>query len=497
MPSSPHAADAVDRTVLRAQHHARLQLAIRAAGWGITAALSGLVLLLIAGYHWLPLTIASLGSLAGIVLAIAIWRNEQTSNYEIARQLDRDWGTEDQVSTACYFADQEIPDARGIQAQRDLAVSVAERREADISFGFRFPLAAWCALATLFAVIALFGIRYSFSSQLALESSLPSLVTGGDAAANLAARTERDSAASERNANGRIATDADELAEARTPSEEPSLNVEADALSRQDEGSSLLGVEGLEQPSQAGDELSFEQPGGSEGGNQKQGQQGEQNSPAEKGSNLESPGDPSEGEDASGDWRQQSNSLLDRLKDAIKQLRENMNSEPPQTAQDGAPQQEGASTEDPSPSGDQSGAQAADGQAAPAEASMESEEVQPDGPQQAAQGSGTKSGSGSKGEGESAGAAGDGEGSKEIEQRATEEVAFAALEEFYLQRAEELSGEVLMETNTSEKFSAMTPYRLQERGRIDDSGLTLRDEAPASYQAFVENYFKQIRSKED
>ena len=118
-----------------------------------------------------------------------------------------------------------------------------------------------------------------------------------------------------------------------------------------------------------------------------------------------------------------------------------------------------------------------------------------EGAQQASQGSGSSGGAGSEGEGDSAGAAGDGDGSKEIQQQQAQDAAFEALEEFYLQRAEELSGDVLVETNNSEVSAAATPYRPQQASRREGSGVAVRDEAPAAYRTFVENYFREIRSK--
>jgi hypothetical protein len=128
---------------------------------------------------------------------------------------------------------------------------------------------------------------------------------------------------------------------------------------------------------------------------------------------------------------------------------------------------------------------------------MEADESESENPMQAAQGGGDYSGSGNEGEGQSEGAAGDGEGTKEIEKRLAQQAAFEALEEFYLQRAEELSGDVLVETTTGEASAAATPYRLQQGSHRDNSGLALRDEAPAAYQEFVENYFREIRLKEE
>jgi hypothetical protein len=343
--------------------------------------------------------------------------------------------------------------------------------------------------------LVLTGLRYSVAPTLALESALtPALLSGESQAAQqppLEADLKQSSKAA---ANDNAPALGEELAEAREPAESIASPLDPLLTSSEDASVAAAEAEGLDPSKNAGDELDFQQAGDQSG---KPG--GElDNAADEKGSNLERSGDSPEKTDADSSWSEKSNSLVDRLKDALKQLRENMSSESAQaSAQEGASASEEGSDSAASPqNGQQPGEQAAEGEGAAAEASMDPAEPQ-DGAQQASQGSGSNSGAGSEGEGDSAGAAGDGEGSKEIQQQQAQDAAFEALEEFYLQRAEELSGDVLVETNTSEVSAAATPYRPQQAGLREGAGVAVRDEAPAAYRTFVENYFREIRSKQE
>ncbi len=494
MGSSNYAADAVDRAVAAGYKSAQLRRALRAAALGLSVALASLTALLLLGTSWFPAPLLWLGILGGAGAAAVAWRRSEFSGYEIACILDREWQSNDQVSTAYHFAGDSTEASEVVRAQRQLAVSAVANHDAAEALPLQTTPAVWVAAALLLAVLALTGLRYSVAPTLALESALtPALLSGESKAAQQPALDSELEQSAKAAANDKAATLGDELADAREPAEAPAFPFDP-LVAGSEEAAAAAEAEGLDQAAKAGDELDFQQPGDQSG---KPG--GEQDNAAnEQGSNLERSGDSPEKADADSSWSEKSNSLLDRLKDALKQMRENMSSEPAQaSAQEGASAAEEGSDSAASPqSGEQQGEQAAEGEGAAAEASMDPGEPQP-GAQQASQGSGSNSGAGSEGEGDSAGAAGDGDGSKEIQQQQTQDAAFEALEEFYLQRAEELSGDVMVETNTSEVSAAATPYKTQQAGRREGAGVAVRDEAPAAYRTFVENYFREIRSKQE
>lgn len=493
MSSSNHPPDAVDRAVAAGYKSVQRQRALRAAALGASIALGGLAVLLLIGSGWFPVPLVGLGVIGGAVAAAASWRMSRRSSYEIAQILDGAWESNDQVSTAVHFAGDSGEAAEIVRAQRRLAVSAAANQDATDVLPLKATPAVWIAAALLLAVVALTGLRYSVAPTLALGSALtPALLTGESESEQQPALESDLEQNSKPAANDRPAGLGEELAEAREQAEPAAPPFDPTMASAEDQPTAE--AEGLDDSAKAGDELDFQQPGDDSG--TPEGAQ--ENAADEKGSKLQRPGDSPEQADADGSWSEKSNSLLDRLKDALKQLRENVSSEPAQaSAQEGtASAEEGSDSEAAAESGEQSGEPSAEGEGSTAEASMEPAESQ-QGAQQASQGSGSESGAGSEGTGDSAGAAGDGDGNKQIQEQQAQEAAFKALEEFYLQRAEELTGDVLVETSTSEVSAAATPYRTQQTGSREGAGAAVRDEAPASYRTFVENYFREIRSKQE
>jgi len=493
MGSSSNATDAVDQALAQGRKSAQLQRALRAAALGLSIALASLTALLLLGTSWFPAPLLWLGVLGGFGAAVAAWRLSALSNYEIARILDREWQSNDQLSTACYFAGDSDEASPVVRAQRQLAASAVANHDAAEALPLQATPAVWVAASLLLAVMALTVVRYSVAPTLALESALtPGLLSGESPAAQQPAFETDLKQNSKPAANNKAAALGEELAEARERAEANASPFDPTIANSED--APLAAAEGLDASANAADELDFQQPGDKSGT-----PGGEQDDAAdEKGSNLERSGESAEQAERDNSWSEKSNSLLDRLKDALKQLRENMSSEPAQaSAQEGTASAEEGSDSAASPqSGEQPGDPSAEGEGAAAEASMDSAEP-PQGAQQASQGSGSNSGEGSEGEGDSAGAAGDGDGSKEIQQQEAQDAAFQAMEEFYLQRAEELSGDVLVETSSGEVSAAATPYNPQQAGSREGAGAAVRDEAPAAYRTFVENYFREIRSKQE
>lgn len=496
MRSSSYAADAVDQAVAQGRKSAQLQRGLRAAAVGLSVALASLAVLLLLGTSWFPTLLLWLGVLGGAGAAAASWRLSGLSNYEIARILDREWQANDQVSTACHFAGDSGEAAEVVRAQRRLAVSAVANRHGAEALPLKATPAVWVVAALLLSVMALTALRYSITPTLALESALtPALLSGESQTAQQAANETDLERSSNPAANDKAAALGEELAEAREQAEANNPSpFDPTIANSEDAALAAAEAEGLDASPNAGDELNFQQPGDKPGT-----PEGEQDGAGdEKGSNLQRPGDSAEQAKADSSWSEKSNSLLDRLKDALKQLRENMSSEPAQSsAQEGtASAEEGAESAESPQSGEQPGDPSAEGEGAAAEASMDPAQPQ-QGAQQASQGSGSESGAGNEGESDSAGAAGDGDGSKQIQQQQAQDAAFKAMEEFYLQRAEELSGDVLVETSSGEISAAATPYNPQQAGRREGAGAAVRDEAPAAYRTFVENYFREVRSKQE
>ena len=68
------------------------------------------------------------------------------------------------------------------------------------------------------------------------------------------------------------------------------------------------------------------------------------------------------------------------------------------------------------------------------------------------------------------------------------------LSELYQQRAEEMSGEVLIETEAAPQ-ELQTPYMPTTAGHRDPGGRVSRDEIPFAYRHYVQKYFEALRQK--
>jgi len=96
-------------------------------------------------------------------------------------------------------------------------------------------------------------------------------------------------------------------------------------------------------------------------------------------------------------------------------------------------------------------------------------------------------------EGATASSAGSNDGSKELTE-AEQMQAMGELDELYQQRAEDMSGEVLIETEAAPQ-QLQTPYSPTTAGHRDPGGQVSRDEIPFAYRKFVQKYFEALREK--
>ena len=111
-----------------------------------------------------------------------------------------------------------------------------------------------------------------------------------------------------------------------------------------------------------------------------------------------------------------------------------------------------------------------------------------------AQGQGGKDNPNKGSEGQSGAGAGSEDGAKEALEEYAQMQAMGQLSELYQKRAEEISGEVMIETEQAQQ-TARTPYADRRSGHEDRGGEVSRDEIPLAYQSYIQNYFKNLESK--
>ena len=461
------------------------QHGVRDALWAAAIALAGPALLFLLGVDAFPAVLLWVFLLGGLGWGLYHWRRSAPDDYHVAQLLDTRSGSEDQISTAWFFsqASETMPEA--VPLQRALARRAAGSIDVGSAFPFAWPKATWAAAAMLTLSLGLLGLRVALQPRLDLKPPLapilfPSLARVAEQPLETLAERERGSSEEEPFALDRQG----ETKDAQKPEgpEKEALQVPVGEEQMAD-AFEMPEVEGLSAGEETGDEMSAESLG--------EGKEGDESTPGEKGAETDNQ-QASSSDDAAGDWSEESNNLLDRLQNAFKNMMENMGMEPPQTAQ-GQEEQQGQGEQPPE--GQQGQAHAEAGSQA-SDAEMEGGEPGEGEPQQTAQGQGSSDTNEAGNQGEAASASGSAEGSKELAEHAAEQqAAMDALEEFYLKRADEIQGEIMVETTETEQ-TAQTPYRDVAGRHADRGGDVSRDEIPLAYQRYIENYFRNLRAKD-
>lgn len=490
--------DRLEAVVLDGRKRLLAQSALRDALLAVAIALGGVALLLAFGTAYFPPALLGLFVLAGIIAGVLRWKRSQPRPYAVAQLLDSRWHTDDQVSTAYYFLKESAREGPVAEKQRAEARQLAASGDLVTALPFRMPQAAWGALSVLALIAVLFVVRYSLQPALSLEQPLTTMLKeallGPDAETDVEAlqpqptrpeRGEEDVAPS-------LSEEAETRdAESRTEPPEPP---EAAQVPTEDQADPLVAeipeVEGLSVDEAYGDEMDYNSLVEGEQQGQQQGEQGENPSDSTTPSDQAAAPDQETQNDA---WNQENDSLLDRLKDAFQNMLSKLNIEQ-QTGQQ-APA-ESDSPSDGESTGEQAEASegtAQGGASEPGEAEMEGGEPGEATSQQVAQGD-SGANSEQSGEGQPSSSAGSNDGSKEAAEQAAIDEAMGRLEELYSQRAEEMRGEVMIETETARQ-SARTPYQPQQSGHQDLGGTVSRDAIPLAYQAYIKSYFENLRTK--
>jgi len=501
MLANPTAEASLESAVERSRRRLLLLSGLRWACAGAAVAMVGPVLLLALGTERFPPALLWLFALGGAVWAGWRWYQARPESYTVAQALDQRWGAKDQISTAWFFGRSGVEAPLAAQRQRELALAAASGQQVETAFPYIWPQAATFAVALMGLAFLLFGVRVAMQPQLSLEPPLehvlfPSLAEDDERLAALEEETPEAQAAAEDEAQSlsKKSEQAERRETARRPQSETPPPADAVAPEQQGDAFEMPEVEGLTIESEAGDELAFES----------QDKNGESQQPGDEmaGETGEEAGtETAEAQkDPANEWNEKSGDLLDRLKEAFQEMMENLGmqqesaSGEQQEAGEGQ-QQEGSES---AQAGEQSEQAQAEGGAEGSEAEMEGGEQGQGETEQAAQGQATQSSSEEGTQpGESAGASGSADGSKELAERmAEQQAALDALEEFYMQRAEEIEGEIMVETSTAEQ-SAQTPYKASQQAHSDRGGAVTRDEVPLAYQRYIETYFRNLRRNQN
>ena len=487
MPPPDSAAGPIGSLVQAARRRLQTQNGVRDALWAAAIALAGPALLFALGVDAFPAFLLWVFLLGGLAWGYVHWRGSTPNEYRVAQLLDERAGAEDQISTAWYFSNAADVKPESAPLQRELAQRAAGYVDVSSAFPFAWPKATWAAAGMLALSLGLLGLRVALQPRLDLKPPLapmlfPSLARSAEQPVETLEDPLRKGSEEEP-----FALDRQGETEEPQPEQEPKNEALQVPVGQEQAADAfeMPEVEGLSAGEEIGDEMSAEAQG--------EGQQGDESAASEKGAETGNEQASNEN-DAAGDWSEESNNLLDRLKDAFKNMMDNMGMEPPQTAQGEQGQEQQGEGEQSSES--QQGQAQAEAGAQASDAEMEGGEPGEGEPQQTAQGQGSSDTNEAGNQGEAASASGAAEGSKELAQQlAEQQAAMDALEEFYMQRAEEIEGEIMVETTETEQ-TAQTPYRDVAGRHADRGGAVSRDEIPLAYQRYIENYFRNLRAKD-
>jgi hypothetical protein len=492
----------VFETVRRARHRILANEAMRHAAYSVSAALASLILLLllgtqILGWAWL-LLLPAIALAAGTYVT---WRRAPSA-YLVAQRVDHNLKLADTLSTALFFAAsdrggkaaddrrRDMQRAQWSQAER-IAASVDPRRAIPIGM----PRALYATALLALAAGSLFALRYGLDRRLDLRAPLARIVQDKLGYTEARQTARENPAAHDPKRPEETGFSLDDSRQ-KSPGElDAAPDSALDTVGVPDvdnkSGSSRPENSKLAQSTQLeGEQNKNEEP---EGVSANPGDQ--QSADGRKGPSGSKPGKQGQGDDkqASGNSGENS-SLLGKFRDAMSSL---MNRMRQQSGAKGAQQQAGAQNggQQKSQSGNagqngKQGQQPGDGQQADAK------DAQPGDDSQSAQSS--QSGSpGQSGQQPATKQPGSGigrqDGSKDVK-LAEQLAAMGKISEIIGKRAANVSGELTVEVENSNQ-QLRTPYAPRDAHHAQAGGEINRDEVPVALQAYVQQYFEQVRKQ--
>ncbi|HVW11289.1 MAG TPA: hypothetical protein VHC90_22040, partial [Bryobacteraceae bacterium] len=388
-------------------------------------------------------------------------------------------GLHDSLSTAHYYSTHGAPDHQSeaiLAAQRGQAESMAGNVDVSIVVPFRFPKALYGLAALLLVSTGLVGVRYFYGHNLDLRAPITEVIFEDMAAkAPVAAKAPRLSQKQEDLEEARSLLD--KLGLGANLEQKPDEKLDqalADALRGPETTPGQTDAAKFDPSMNKGDPI--DQPkdnqknsGAGQAGDRSGQKQSDQNAGAQSGQNGQN-GEKSE------------KSLLSRLKQAM----DNMMNSPNQGDKKNNASKDSKSssnrsdpTQEPGQQGDQQNQGQAQGDAKGATQKSNS-------PGQ------TSGNSPEKQEGPAAAGSQDGEKSIKL---AEQTKAMGKISELIGKRSEEVTGDSMIEVQSGNQH-VQTAYKEQSATHGEGAGEVGRDQIPLSVQAYVQEYFQEVRKPE-
>jgi len=458
-----------------------------------SAALMAFILLLLLGTQILDwrgiVSVTTLAAAAGLYRA----RKRLPAPYAVAQAVDRRLGLADTISTALYF-NQEAAPAGPSPEIRELQMEQAGRMagSADVraAVPYRVPRAAYLVGALMVIAGSLFALRYGLSSRLDFKPTLASMLPYQlpwhervDAARNMQrppqlADPQDDSGATLANPDQDPAGEPDPTANDNSDGEgDP--NAEKSSASK---GQAKPGEKGG--PGGDADQEAQAEQGNDPQGGENAGQQGNNKQDA----NKQSAGKPEQANSG------ENSSLVNKVKDLFQNLLSSV--KPPQTnpgnqQQNSDPNnQQGKGQQNAGKQDGKNGQQQNNGNPGDSEEGQNGEQAKsPQDPQGKGNGkSDSQQASKQPGSG-----IGNQNGDKTIKQ-AEDLAAMGKITELFGKRSASITGEATVEVEaTSQQLH--TPYAPRGAEHSQNGAEISRDEIPVAIEAYVQQYFEQVRKQ--
>ncbi len=413
-----------------------IQLFQHRACQSLVAAIAGVILLLLLGTQILEWYWVVLVAVVGLAVGIYRIRREIPSLYELAQRIDRKLRLADTLSTAFFFTENPDVGREAIcQVQQTRAESTA--RDVDLRAAVPFRRSGWLLPAGGLALVALglFAVRYMVTGSMDLQPSLVSVAMDNF----FGTKTEQ---AKNFKPDKKGKFEQKDAADSDNPTTENEHQPE-DLLTGNDSQDPTQGPDNSKQTADAPPDKK-ESPDQTKNGDEQP--DGKDSSP-DDGKQQSNDKQDKNGNQNSKDSKQgtQSQSMMDKLKDAVQNIMDSMKSQDPQESQqnqkDGKQQQQ-KSDQQKGKQGDQS---KGDSQSQ-ANADQQSQE----GAQQQSDAKSTQKSQDKSSQQDAKNGAGSQDGDK-LRRQAEELQAMGKISQILGQRSQNITGEVTVEVGNSKQ----------------------------------------------
>ncbi|MBX9604394.1 MAG: hypothetical protein K2X35_25560 [Bryobacteraceae bacterium] len=482
---------ALTRLVEQARRRYVLQITLDQFAWAAIFAAATVLLLLLVGTQilnwWWPLIIF------GGAFAFGLRRTLKRAPdpYRVAQQLDRRLELHDSLSTAYAFRNQNLGDREALRLeQQEDAIRTAAGVNLRIAVPLAFPRHAYAAIGVLLVAVGFFAVRYGVTGSMDLRRNLVEVAF--DHFFTPETKVEARNRADDR--RQREQTNFEESEGVDGQEVDPKGEAPLDSRQSSEENASESTDNAKEKAEGPGQKREGQGEGEQEGKNSKE-SEGQPGNDSKQGDAAGKQGKPEnqQGNHAKqGNSPQESGNLLDKMKDAMNNLLNKMKMQ--QKPGDGQQQQQASQKQGQQgqPQKGDKGQQSQNNQSGSSEnAEAKDEQGDKGDASQTAQSNSKEKGSDRSSSPDSKGGVGQQDGQKDT-QLAEQMEAMGKISEILGKRAQNLTGEVMVEVSST-KQHLKTAYSNKTARHVEAGGEIHRDEVPMQFQQYVQQYFNEIR----